>query len=398
MTDTPREPDNHNHPDQGEFPHSQADTPVRTDDGEPSGLSASPHEQQPPARSPDTDLVLGDTTGVVITFFYTHGFIHTDRFGSIFVHKKELADGTTRLEPGQQVSARILQGKKGLYAYQVQVLTAGTVTAGDVAPPTSVGRPQPRNPITLVAERLHEKNSRALFQIRRLYEHLGSDIIWDMIAETERIEAEGGMLFQDGSRRRAPGGVFLFLAKRRLSLEEWARIFPPKPQTNPQPQNPPRPKITPAPAPAPAPAPVVEKITWDTRAVLIDTVREGQGIAHTVKITVIGRPTSVVERGNTVILTLTHNGPLLSAPKGVPIPPVMPTTTYTVYVGAKQWRGVAEAMKNPEDELIMEGAMTWDAEQQTIAVYTTKIASKLAQRATRATPPTTPTPAESPPT
>jgi len=224
-----------------------------------------------------------------------------------------------------------------------------------------------------------------------LYNHLGTDIIGELIAETERIEAEGGMLLSDGSRRRTPGGVFLFLAKKRLSREVRVRIFPPKPQTKtPRPQTPPQPKKT--------PAPVVEKITWETRAVLIDTVREGQGIAHTVKITVIGRPTSVVERGNTVILTLTHNGPLLSAPKGVPIPPVMPTTIYTVYVGAKQWRGVAEAMKNPEDELIMEGAMTWDAEQQAIAVYTTKISSKLAQRATRATPPTTPTPAESPPT
>ena len=396
MTDTPREPDNREHPDQGEFPHSQADTPVRTDDGEPSRLSASPHKQQPPPDSPDTDLVLGDATGVVLTFSSTHGFIHTDRFGSIFVHTSGLGDGTTRLEPGQWVSARILHGRKGIYAYQVQVLTPDTVTTGD-APPTPVDRPLPRNLLTLVAERLHEKNSSALFHIRRLYEHLGTDIIGEMIAETERIEAEGGMLFQDGSgRRRAPGGVFLFLAKRRLSHEEWARIFPPKPQTNPQPQNPPRPKTTPA--SAPAPAPVVEKITWDTRAVLIDTVREGQGIAQTVRIMVIGRPTSVVERGNTVILTLTHNGPLLSAPKGVPIPPVMPTTTYTVYVGAKQWRGVAEAMKNPEDELIMEGALTWDAEQQAIAVYTTKISSKLAQRATRATPPTTPTPAESPPT
>ena len=390
MTDTPREPDNREHPDQGEFPHSHTDTSVRTDDGNPSGLSASPHEQQPPARSPDTDLVVGDTTGVVTTFFYTHGFIHTDRFGSIFVPKKGRADGSTRLEPGQQVSARVLQGKKGLYAYGVQVLTTDTIVVKDAASSAPGDLPLHQNPITLVAERLHEEKTIALFHIRRLYNHLGPDIIWDMIAETERIEAEGGMLFQDGSRRRTPGGVFLFLAKRRLSHEEWARIFPPKPQTNPQPQNPPRPKIT------PAPAPVVEKITWETRAVLIDTVRAGQGSAHTVRIMVIGRPTSVVERGNTVILTLTHNGPLLSAPKGVPIPPVMPTTTYTVYVGAKQWRGVAEAMKNPEDELIMEGAMTWDAEQQAIAVYTTKIASKLAQRATRASPsaevPTEPTP------
>jgi len=111
-----------------------------------------------------------------------------------------------------------------------------------------------------------------------------------------------------------------------------------------------------------------------------------------VKVTVIGRPASVVERGNTVILMLTHGGPLPAMPKGVPVPPVVPTTTYVVYVSAKQWRGVAEAMKNPEDSLIIEGAQSWDAEQQAIVVYTTKIASKLQQRAKRPTPPTEPTP------
>ncbi|MEI6777539.1 MAG: hypothetical protein WCK70_11625 [Chloroflexales bacterium] len=74
-----------------------------------------------------------------------------------------------------------------------------------------------------------------------------------------------------------------------------------------------------------------------------------------------------------------------------------------VYVGVKQWRGVAAAMKDPEDVLIIEGTLTWDAEQQAIAVFTTKIASKLKQRATRASPsaevPTEPTPpVESTPT
>lgn len=121
------------------------------------------------------------------------------------------------------------------------------------------------------------------------------------------------------------------------------------------------------------------------------------------KVTVIGRPTSVVERGNTVILMLTHNSPLPAMPKGVPVPAVMPTTTYIVYVGVKQWRGVAAAMKDPEDVLIIEGTLTWDAEQHAIAVFTTKIASKLKQRATRASPsaevPTEPTPpVESTPT
>jgi len=392
MTDTPREPDNHNHPDQGEVPHPQADTSVRTDDGDPSRLSDSPHEQQPPPDSPDTDLVLGDTTGVVLTFSSAHGFIHTDRFGPIFVHKKGLATGCTWLRPGQRVSARILQGKRGRYAYGVQVLTADTITVVEDTPHAPEHLPLTQNLIALVARRLREKDPIALSQIRRLYNHFGTDIMWGMIAETERIEAEGGMLLVDGSRRRTPGGVFLFLAKKRLSREERTRIFSPKPQTNPQSQNSPQSKQT------PVPAPIVEKITWDTRASLIGTVRKGQGKAHTVRIMVNGRPTSVVERGSMVILTLTHNGPLPTVPKGVLIPPVVPTTTTVAYVSARQWRGVAEAMVIPDEELVIEGAMIWDAKQRAIAVYATKITSKQAQRATRTASPTTPTPAKNTPT
>ena len=38
-----------------------------------------------------------------------------------------------------------------------------------------------------------------------------------MLEATERTEAEGGLLTADGVRNRTPGGVFLFLARGRLT-------------------------------------------------------------------------------------------------------------------------------------------------------------------------------------
>jgi cold shock CspA family protein len=354
-------------------------------------MTDSPTERLPSPRSPSDDLFLGETTGVVFVFHHTHGFIHTDHFGSIFVHESGLVEGIHRLEPGQRVSARILQGTRGRYAHHVQVLATSAAPASGDAPPDPLSHPPSRKLIAHIANRLRERNPNAIIQISRLYQHFGSDIIGEIVAETERIEAEGGMLLPDGSRRRTPGGVFFLQARKRLAPGEWERIFPQKSWKEQRKQN----KTTqgsattPQGAPAPAPTPLI--VTWEMRGPLVDEAKACQGRATSVKVTVIGRPTSVVERGNTVILMLTHSGPLPSLPKGVPTPTVVPTTTYTVYVAAKQWRGVAEAIKNPEDVLIIEGAQTWDAEQQAIAVYTTKIATKLQQRAKRPAPPTEPT-------
>ena len=348
-------------------------------------MTETPPEQPPAPPSPSDDRVLGETTGVVFIVDRTHGLIHTDRFGSVSFHIRDLADGLNRLERGQRVSAQILHGKRGRYAQQVHVCT--TASGDTLRTPLDY---VPRKLVVLIADRLGEVNPHAIIQISRLYQCLGTDSIWNMIEETERIEAEGGMLIPDGSGRRTRAGVFFFQARQHLSSEEWGQIRRPKPPKNPDAPEPP-PTVS-VPRPPKTPPPVVATITWETRTILRDIVRAGQGRATSVKVTVIGRPASVVERGNTVILMLTHGGPLPAMPKGVPVPPVVPTTTYVVYVAAKQWRGVAEAMKNPEDSLIIEGAQSWDAEQQAIVVYTTKIASKLQQRAKRPTPPTEPTP------
>ena len=53
----------------------------------------------------------------------------------------------------------------------------------------------------------------------------------------------------------------------------------------------------------------------------------------------------------------------------------------------KQWRRVAEAMKDPEDTLIVEGFPQLDAQTGSIAVFTTNTTTRKLQQAQRQTQP-----------
>lgn len=61
-----------------------------------------------------------------------------------------------------------------------------------------------------LAGKLHETHTDLLV---RVVEALGKEIPLKLFKETQKIEADGGMLVMKGWRRRTPGGVFLFLLK-----------------------------------------------------------------------------------------------------------------------------------------------------------------------------------------
>ena len=62
-----------------------------------------------------------------------------------------------------------------------------------------------------IAKTLNERNYHAIRQIQRLIEHVGLDFVQEHVAETQRIEANGGMMTHDGKRRRSAGGVFFHI-------------------------------------------------------------------------------------------------------------------------------------------------------------------------------------------
>jgi molybdopterin-guanine dinucleotide biosynthesis protein len=67
---------------------------------------------------------------------------------------------------------------------------------------------------------------------------------------------------------------------------------------------------------------------------------------------------------------------------GLPTPPGTPTT-YVVYIASRQWRKVAEAIRDPEDVLIIEGFPQLDPQTSSIAVFATNTTTKKLQMAQR---------------
>jgi hypothetical protein len=200
-------------------------------------------------------------------------------------------------------------------------------------------------------------------QIRRIVQRLGADAALAFLQETQQIEAQGGQLLPDGSRRRTRGGVFFTLVKNRVSAKDRAAIFFTPAQRQPRPAQP---------AEQPAAPPQIE----------IGEIPNTTGEIRTVKITLIGRPGPTVSKNGYILTSMQATTPP-SLPKGLPTPPSTPTS-YTVYIAPKQWTKVAEAIRDPEDALIIEGFPTYDPTLEGIAVYATNITTKKLQQAQRA--------------
>jgi hypothetical protein len=233
----------------------------------------------------------------------------------------------------------------------------------------------PRETATRIADRLGETEDEPQRTILRIVKELGAETALAVLEQALDIEASGGMLLGDGSRRRTPGGVFFFLIKERLFQAGQKRIAAKlfwKPRAGASPT---------------APEARVAAAIWDERGEWLLALGDAKGVVKTVKVTLIGRPDRMVEQQGFTLLRMQHTGPLPSLPKGIPVPAKVPTTTYIVYIRAKQWRGVAEALKNAEDMLIVEGTQIYDDEHRAIAVFATNTTTKLLQQAKRAAPP-----------
>jgi hypothetical protein len=100
-----------------------------------------------------------------------------------------------------------------------------------------------------------------------------------------------------------------------------------------------------------------------------------------VKITLIGRPGKVVERGVSLIIGM-QSTKVPALPKGLPTPPITPTD-YVVFIARKQWAKVGNAIQNPDDALIIEGFPVIDPQAKGIVVFAQNVTTKLLQAAKR---------------
>lgn len=219
-----------------------------------------------------------------------------------------------------------------------------------------------------IADILGEKLPGPRRLIREVVERCGADFCRETLKDTEEVMAAGGMLTNIGDRMRTKGGVFFYLARGRMSAEVRQVIFPPRNKAKPR-------KAAAQPT---AEDLSVPELIWEERRALVMPLLNAPGEVNSVKITLIGRPGKIEVRRDVVVTTMSHRKSNQSFPRGIPPLPETPTL-YTVYIAAKQWKSVEEALKDPEDLLILEGLCAFDPELQMMAVYTMKATTKLSE-------------------
>lgn len=83
---------------------------------------------------------------------------------------------------------------------------------------------------------LEESHPAARHQIARTVRICGMEFAEQLFQDTLEVEASGGMMTADGSRRRTPGGVFFYLGRSRMTDEQRKQVFnPPRKKAQPKP-------------------------------------------------------------------------------------------------------------------------------------------------------------------
>jgi PHAX RNA-binding domain-containing protein len=95
--------------------------------------------------------------------------------------------------------------------------------------------PKPLDPVAQqIATTLGETENVPLMHIRRIVQTLGPERALQLLAQAQAVEAQGGLMVLDGTRRRTLGGVFFRLVREQTIPAERSRIWPwvkkPKPQ------------------------------------------------------------------------------------------------------------------------------------------------------------------------
>jgi hypothetical protein len=195
---------------------------------------------------------------------------------------------------------------------------------------------------------LQESNTALLARVLRVVDAVR---VAGFVEQTLKVEADGGMLTEDKSRRRTPGGVFFQLVKQSASRKERYRIFGG------------------GPGQGPAQAPMPAMCTWEELIEATKTLPFPTGEEASVKITLIGRPgTPVQTKGQTVMFKMQGKAPG-NLPKGLPPIPKSPPITWTVIIGLRQWNRVRDSLaQHPDDKLILDGYPHVEGDQHLVLV------------------------------
>lgn len=196
-------------------------------------------------------------------------------------------------------------------------------------------------------------------QIFKLIEMYGIEWVRTCYDEALVVESQGGLMLTDNSRRRTLGGVFFYLARKKMDPERLRDIFPGPFWVSKANQK----------------SPSVPLLMWTDRIAIIDKLRTSQGEVASMKITLSGRPGQVEVRPEIVVTTMSYVAQMPNQPHGMPSPPETPTL-YTIYMTPKQWNWVEKAIADPDDKLLIDGVCAFDPDVNGMAVFVSAVTTE----------------------
>jgi hypothetical protein len=227
-----------------------------------------------------------------------------------------------------------------------------------------------------IAQQLGETEAKPTNLIKRIIQKCGVEQTQAWVTETMQIEAQGGLIIERLDRRRTTGGVFFYISKLAMPPDVMNEIFPRDMWGK-------KKKAAKEGGQTPVRQPVEDykPFDWEHRMEEIqEMLHEEGGKVSSVKVVVVGRPDSVKININEVTLTIKRNFQLTHVPKGIPHPTPFTTIT-TIYVPLKMWNKVQEALKDPEDRLVVEGFVSIESNKPGYSVYGTLVTTANLQRA-----------------
>lgn len=253
---------------------------------------------------------------------------------------------------------------------------------------------------TDIAQQLHENNTEAVAQIGRIVEYLGAEETYALMTKALEAEKEGGMQTVDGRRTRTLGGIFFYLARRRIPSKIRPTIWLHLQNPQPQPRKPAAKPRKDAKAARPtggkpanggsrqpsSPRPggsgyragsAGQRSATHAHPPTATEVPVTQGDVSSVKITVVGRPNRIIERGDVILMPMANTKiPMVN--RNLPSPPTDPVV-YLVYLARNQWEKIASAVESSQTRLSVEGYPFYDKKLGVISILTsqaTVLASK----------------------
>jgi hypothetical protein len=208
-----------------------------------------------------------------------------------------------------------------------------------------------------IAKLLDEKESHTLWHILKIVKALGETQAMTLVNQALEIEANGGMMVPDQSRRRTPGGIFFHLVSTSGQPLEGQTLK----QTASQKRSPDQ---------QPGSCPTLP-LQWEDRGAVLHDL---QTAPATPTITLRGTIRQSVVKGAYIVGVL-QSAETPSIPKGLPERPKS-KTSYRIFMSAKQWKTIAPTLADAEDQLLLEGYPQINLQTGTVDVFVMKVTSK----------------------